>query len=190
MNVPTAEQALERLKQGNERNQEDRAEGAGRGKKRRMELLDGQCPFAVILSCADSRIVPEIIFDTGIGELFVVRVAGNVANTSTVATIEYAVAHLKTKLVVVLAHECCGAVTAALEGSPPSANLAHLMSFIQSAIDTSCAQDVDATAQRNARLTVEQITNESDIIRRAVESDGVRVISAFYHLESGKVEFD
>ncbi len=190
MDVPTAEEALNRLKQGNKRNQSGRIKAARRDEARRRELLDGQFPFATILSCADSRIVPEIIFDTGIGDLFVIRVAGNVANTSTIATIEYAVAHLKTKLVVVLAHESCGAVTAALEGPPPSANLDHLLALIKAAIDTSFGGDVDDTARRNARLTAERLTSESDIIKHAVEHDDVRIITAFYHLESGAVDFE
>ena len=186
----SAESALSRLKAGNERNRQGRPAGKGRDETRRRELVAGQHPFAVILSCSDSRIVPEIIFDTGIGDLFVIRVAGDVANTSTIATIEYAVAHLGTKLVVVLAHESCGAVTAAIEGASSSENLDHLLAFITPAIDTSGGQDVDSTARRNAGLTASRLVAESEIIRSAVESDGVRVSTAFYHLESGAVDFE
>jgi carbonic anhydrase len=190
MEIQTAEQALSSLKTGNERNQTARAEGAGRDTSRRRELLDGQHPFAIVLSCADSRIVPEIIFDTGIGDLFVIRVAGNVANTSSIASIEYAVAHLGTKLVVVLGHESCGAVTAALEGGDPGENLSHLLAHIQPAVDASDEKDVDATARHNAKLTADRLTGKSDIISRAVETDGLRIVSAFYQLESGSVDFD
>ena len=190
MEIPTAEQALARLNAGNERNRTGQTEGTGRDESRRRELVNGQQPYAIILSCADSRVVPETIFDTGIGDLFVIRVAGNVANTSSIASIEYAVAHLGTKLVVVLGHESCGAVTAAIGGGDPGENLSHLLAHIQPAVDASEGQDVDATARHNAKLTANRLTGKSDIIKRAVETDGVRVVSAFYSLESGAVDFD
>lgn len=111
----TTDQIISRLKSGNENFVSDKLEGKCQDGNRRQSIEKKQEPFAIILTCADSRVVPEIIFDTGLGELFVVRVAGNIANTSSIASIEYAVAHLKTKLIVVLAHESCGAVTAALK---------------------------------------------------------------------------
>lgn len=189
MKTPSAAEALDILKEGNLRNQTGEALGEGRDRARRRELLSSQQPYAVILSCSDSRVVPEIIFDAGIGDLFVIRVAGNVANTSTIATIEYAVAHLGTKLVVVLAHESCGAVTAAIKGVLPSDNLGHLLSHIRSAIRTTADSNVDATARRNAQLTAERLASESNIIGRAVNTDGLVVMTAFYHLESGAVDF-
>ena len=105
MNSISANEALDRLKQGNQRFREECAEGTGRDAAHRRELAAGQNPYAIILTCSDSRVVPELAFDTGLGELFVVRVAGNVANTSSIASIEYSVAHLGSKLVVVMAHE-------------------------------------------------------------------------------------
>ncbi len=190
MGIPTAEQALARLKKGNKRNQTGQTEGTGRDESRRRDLVNGQQPYAIILSCADSRVVPETIFDTGIGDLFVIRVAGNVANTSSIASIEYAVAHLGTKLVVVLGHESCGAVTAAIGGGDPGENLSHLLAHIQPAVDASEGQDVDATARHNAKLTADRLTGKSNIIKRAVETDGVKIVSAFYNLESGSADFD
>jgi carbonic anhydrase len=190
VNTVSAKDALARLEAGNRRNRTDRPEAAGRDGSRRRELLGGQSPFAVILSCSDSRIVPEIIFDTGIGDLFVVRVAGNVADSAALASIEYAVAHLGTKLVVVLAHESCGAVTAALSGEFPSDHTGHLMSMIRPAIEASEVRDVDTAARRNARLAAKLLLDKSDIISEAVRSTGVRIVSAFYRLEAGDVEFD
>ncbi|PLW93333.1 MAG: carbonic anhydrase, partial [Marinilabiliales bacterium] len=105
------QKAIKKLEEGNFHFVNDKLKNRNLHAKRRMELVDGQEPWAIILSCADSRVVPELIFDTGIGELFVIRVAGNIANTSTIATIEYAVAHIHTPVIVVLGHENCGAVT-------------------------------------------------------------------------------
>jgi len=104
----SAEKALEKLKAGNKNFVSDKLEGNLQDAARRKSLASGQNPYAIILSCADSRVVPELAFDSGLGEIFVIRVAGNVANTSTTASIEYAVAHLGVKLIVVLGHESCG----------------------------------------------------------------------------------
>lgn len=153
------------------------------------ELIENQRPFAVILSCSDSRVSPEIIFDTGLGELFVVRVAGNIANRSSIASIEYAVANLGTRLVVVMAHQRCGAVAAAIEGGGGSKDLSHLISYIRPALEPP-ERDVDVVARRNARINTERLADESDIIRAAVESDRVRITTAFFQLSSGEVEFD
>ena len=109
--------ALDRLKEGNGRFVSDKLDGKLQDSNRRESLTGGQQPFAIILSCADSRVVPELAFDAGLGELFTVRIAGNVANTSTIASIEYAIAHLNTRVIVVMGHESCGAVGAAVSSS-------------------------------------------------------------------------
>ncbi len=129
-----AELAVERLKTGNERFVNDQWNSDKRFRSDRRALVSGQKPFAIILGCSDSRIPPEIAFDAGLGELFVVRVAGNVANISSVASAEYAVANLGTKLVVVLAHMNCGAVNAALSGIDAGQNLNRLLEHIRPAI--------------------------------------------------------
>jgi carbonic anhydrase len=152
--------------------------------------VSGQQPFAVILGCADSRVPPEIAFDTGLGELFVVRVAGNVANTSSIASIEYALVNLGTKLVVVLAHMNCGAVDAALSGAIVGPNLNHLFSFIRPALEICDLADVDTVARLNAKVSAARLASASEIIRNAVKEGGVRIVTAFYHLDSGVVEFD
>jgi len=135
----TAEEAYERLREGNARFLSDTLEGAGRDEARRAMLADRQHPFAVILCCADSRVVPEITFDTGIGDLFVVAVAGNVASRSTIASIEYATAVLETKLIVVMGHQNCGAVAAAVAGADVSPHVDHLLEYRRSRSRRRCA---------------------------------------------------
>ncbi len=184
----TADQAYERLAQGNRRFLDDTATGAGRDEARRKMLAKSQWPFAIILCCADSRVVPEIAFDTGLGELFVVRVAGNVANKATIASIEYALGHLGTKLIAVMAHGNCGAVAAAIVGGGASKNLTYLLEYIRPAVVGSDDGEVDAVARLNATLTGERLIEESGIIRAAVDNDAVRIVTAFYSPGTGEIE--
>ena len=186
----TAGEAYDRLKRGNERFLNDSVQAAGRDSARRKMLAKSQEPFVAVLCCADSRVVPEIVFDAGLGELFVIRVAGNVANTCTIASIEYAVAVLGTKLVAVMAHANCGAVAAALAGGGPSKNLDYLLDYIQPAVALSDDPDVDSVARINTRLSADRLIEESDIIRGAVENEDVRIVTAFYHPGTGEVELD
>jgi len=183
-------EVIERLKSGNENFVNDNLTRANQDSERRASQTDGQAPFAIVLSCADSRVVPELAFDTGIGELFVVRVAGNVANTSSIASMEYAVAHLGTEVVVVLGHQSCGAVTAAVKGGDNGYNLNHLLAHIAPAIAMATdSSNVDEVIRVNAELTVEELTNRSTIIGEAVNSGKVQIVPAYYHLQSGRVEF-
>ncbi len=186
----TTEESLNRLKEGNARFVADQLDGKLQDSSRRKSLLDGQHPYAIILGCSDSRIVPELMFDTGLGELFVVRVAGNVANTSSIASIEYAVAHLGTKVIVVLGHESCGAVTSAVAGGDNGHSLNHLLSYIKPAIDASKKRaSINEVAMKNVELTVEDLKNKSDIIKNAIDKEDVAVIAAYYYLDNGKVDF-
>ena len=180
------DQVLERLKHGNSRF----LERVRADEPRRAKLASGQQPPAIVLACADSRVAPEIAFDMGLGKLFVVRVAGNVANTASIASIEYAVAHLGARLIVVLAHESCGAVGAALEGGDAGKNLNRLLEHITPAVQESGESDVDAVARRSARLNAERLTSESEILREAALQDGLRIVTAFFHFSTGAVEFD
>lgn len=184
----TADEAYECLRQGNQRFRDGVSRGAGRDEARRRMLARRQAPFAAILCCADSRVAPELVFDTGIGELFVVRVAGNVANTATVASIEFAVASLDTKLLVVMAHENCGAVTAAVEGGAASPALEHLLEHIRPAVDAGSERAVDVVARRNASMSAQRLVDSSRIIHDAVDGGGVRVVTAFYRTGTGAVE--
>lgn len=181
---------VQRLQDGNTRFIADKLDGKLQDSSRRDALTGGQQPYAIILSCADSRVVPELAFDTGLGELFVVRVAGNIANSSSIASIEYAVAHCGSKVIVVLGHQSCGAVTAAVAGGDNGYNLNHLLSHVTPAIAASGeGATVNEVVKKNAQLTAEELKNRSSIIGNAVASGDVKIIPAYYHLDSGKVEF-
>ncbi len=181
---------ISRLKGGNARFAADKPERKLQDGARRESLTDGQAPDAIILSCADSRVVPELTFDTGIGELFVLRVAGNVANTSTIASIEYAVAHLGSKVIVVLGHQSCGAVTAAAKGGDNGYNLNHLLAHITPAIAASPENaSINDIVRKNAELNAVALTRRSDIISNAVDSGQVKIVPAYYQMDSGLVEF-
>src|SRR5215469_7214849 len=134
-NSVSADQALAKLMEGNKRYSSNKEQHPDESLARRRELQQSQQPFAVILSCADSRVPPELIFDQGLGDLFVIRVAGNIAADDDLASIEYSVEHLHTKLVLVLAHEKCGAVTAAIEGGKAPGHLKTLVSAIQPSVE-------------------------------------------------------
>ena len=186
----TIQESLNRLKEGNARFVTDKLNGKLQDSSRRESLISGQEPFAIVLSCSDSRIVPELAFDTGLGELFVVRIAGNVANTSSIASIEYAVAHLGTNLIVVLGHQSCGAVTAAVARGDNGYNLNHLLAYVAPAIAASKeGATVNDVAKKNAEITVGKLKDRSEIIRNATDKGDVKVVHAYYNLDSGKVDF-
>ena len=183
-------EVLDRLAAGNQRFVADKLDGKLQDSTRRDALTGGQQPYAIVLSCADSRVVPELAFDTGLGELFVVRVAGNVANSSSIASIEYAVAHCGSKVIIVLGHQSCGAVTAAVNGGDNGYNLNHLLSHITPALYASDkGASVNEVVKTNAQLTAQELINRSDIIKKGVEEGGVKVVPAYYHLDTGKVDF-
>ncbi|MCH9029875.1 MAG: hypothetical protein IH819_09745, partial [Bacteroidetes bacterium] len=143
---------IKRLKEGNKRFISNTADRKLRDSTRRDLLAAGQSPFAAILGCSDSRVVPEIIFDTGLGELFTVRVAGNIANTSSIASIEFSVAQLNVRLVLVKGHSNCGAVTAAVEGGVYGNNLNRLFNHIAPAIEQTPGGNIDEIIKKNAEL--------------------------------------
>jgi carbonic anhydrase len=149
---PTPDEALKRLKEGNARFVADMPKEAELGSKKRIELAQGQRPIAVVLTCSDSRASPEIVFDKGLGVLFVLRVAGNVGGPEVYASIEYALAELKAPLIVVLGHANCGAVGAALKGKEqPSDNLKQLIGLIYTGDDLPKDKDaaLDAAVRNN-----------------------------------------
>ena len=187
----TSQEIIQRLKEGNQRFQNDGMERKNQDQNRREQLTDGQDPFAIVLSCADSRVVPELAFDTGIGELFILRVAGNIANTTTIASIEYAVANLSNaKVIVVLGHESCGAVTAAINGGDNGYNLNQLVSHITPAISAlGDGAPVNQVVKENAKLNAKELVNRSAIIRGAVDQGAVEVVAAYYNLENGQIDF-
>ena len=184
----TADEALARLLEGNERYASGTAEGPGRDEHRRTEQADGQTPFAVILGCADSRVPPEIVFDQGIGDLFDVRVAGNTAaDDVTLGSLEFAVAVLRVPLLVVLGHETCGAVKAAVdsvvERTGVYGHLVHLVRPIVPAVEAAQATQpgdlVDAAVKENVRRQVAALAQTFPI---------ATVVGAQYGLHSGRVE--
>jgi carbonic anhydrase len=183
-------EVLSRLKTGNEKYVQDKLSTDKVKPSKRKALIKGQDPYAIILCCADSRVIPELIFDTGIGELFVVRVAGNIANMSSMASIEYAVAHIGTQIIVVLGHQNCGAVTAAVNSEDRGPNLNHLLSHIKPAIEASGKDDsINDIARKNAVLTAKALCENSSIIGEADELGKIDIFPAYYHLDTGKVDF-
>ncbi len=187
---PTPDEALKRLKDGNARFVSDMPKGAGRGSKTRIELAQGQRPIAVVLACSDSRVAPEIVFDKGLGVLFVIRVAGNVGEPEVYASIEYALAELKTPLIVVLGHTSCGAVGAALKGNEqPSDNLKKLVSLIHtgSKLPKDKSTALDDAVRNNVLYQTRLLTRQSKIIQDFAASGRVKIVPAVYDLKSGVV---
>ena len=185
--MKTAQEALSDLKKGNQNYVADR-ENVATSQAIRESLVDGQAPYAIVLSCADSRVIPESIFDADAGEIFVCRVAGNLATTEVIASIEYAVAHIGTKLIVVLGHESCGAVTAAINGGDNGHNLNMLCAHITPAIDACESSEVNEVVKKNAELNAKFLADRSQIISNAL-NNGLEIVPAYYSLKTGAVEF-
>jgi carbonic anhydrase len=187
----TAERAWQRLKAGNNRFADQMLDNPDLGAARRQELSKGQKPFAVVLTCADSRLTPEFIFNQGLGDLFVVRVAGNIAEPYVLGSIEYAVDHLHVPLVVLLGHENCGAVDAALAREKPSGNLGRLIGDVVVGDDLPPGHDaaLAAAIKNNVRQQSRLLTRRSDVLKEQVEKKKLRIVSGIYQLASGKVEW-
>ena len=186
----TISEIKDRLRAGNERFICDELEGKLTDGARRTELTSGQAPHTIVLSCADSRVVPELAFDSGLGELFVVRVAGNVANTSSLGSIEYAVAHCGSQVIVVLGHQSCGAVTAAVNGGDNGYNINALLSHITPAIAAAPeGASIADVVKKNAEMTAKELVARSSIIAGAVTAGTVEIVPAYYNLDTGKVDF-
>lgn len=193
----TAEQALERLKEGNARFVNGEAHFPTVQKEVLADLTKGQQPYATILGCSDSRVPPEVIFDAHLGELFVIRVAGNVLGPSIFGTLQYAASHLRTPLVVVLGHEGCGAVKAALaskfEGAEHRSRIEILLENILPAlegIDPSLPPEalLSAGVEANVRRTVSEILDTPEA-RARYEGSGLKLVGAVYDLGTGRVRF-
>lgn len=187
------QKALSLLREGNQRFIKHREKHPDLSKSRRRELSrSGQHPFAVILGCADSRVPPELIFDQGLGDLFVIRDAGNVIDDEVLGSIEYAVEHLGTRLVVVLGHEKCGAVTAAAAGLEAPGHIKTVVDSIKGAVED--ANDlpgdfVHNCVMANAKRTARLIRESEPILKPLADSKKVLVVAADYDLETWKVLF-
>ncbi len=161
---------------------------------RRAELVKGQSPSAVVLTCSDSRVPPEYIFDQGLGDIFVIRVAGNVTDPIALGSIEYAVEHLHTPLIVVLGHDSCGAVGAAVKGGALEGNIAAIVKKITPSVDKAKAAGkigddlLNAAIIENARSVAANLTRDSSIIKHLVDEKKVKIIPAKYSLATGKVD--
>ena len=197
----TASEALDRLRDGNRRFVTDQSSPALSRADRRA-LVNGQEPFAIILGCSDSRVPAELVFDQGFGDLFVIRVAGNVVAPSQVGSVEFAAERLGTRLVVVLGHTSCGAVTATLEdlqrpASNQSWNMNSIVSRIRPSVEGLLATELKHDHERligqavraNVRASVNQLRHGSDVLELLIRRDGLRVVGAEYSLETGVVDF-
>ena len=199
----SAEAALERLREGNRRFVSDEvSDETLASREHRAGAAAPQNPFAIILACSDSRVPTELIFDRGIGDLFVIRVAGNIVAPSQIGSIEYAAKQFNTQLVVVLGHSNCGAVIAtlqelALKDSHRSPNLRAIVDRVRPALEPVLADDcdvddeavIDACVRANIRASVEQLQHGSLILEQLIESGDLKIIGAEYSIETGNIEF-
>jgi carbonic anhydrase len=198
-----AREALKRLQDGNRRFVSDaRSRDTLTSRVRRAELTDGQEPFAAILGCSDSRVPVEIVFDQGLGDLFVIRVAGNIVAPSQIGSVEFAAEQFCTRLVVVLGHSGCGAIEATLEQlqrpiENQSRNLRSIVDRVRPSVEgllaTELRNDPDALARHavraNIRASVSHLRHGSQLIEQMIRKDGLLVVGAEYSLDTGVVEF-
>lgn len=192
----TAEQAWRKLVAGNNRFVAGEQRHPHESLEWRQSLVNGQHPFAVILGCADSRVSPELVFDEGLGDLFVIRAAGEVLDTAVIGSIEYAVEHLSVPLIVVLGHESCGAVGATIDvvqhGTAVAGDVSTLVRSIEPAVratpaNPDAAAFLAACVAEQARRAAQYLQERSNIISDAVAHHGVKVVSATYELDTGAV---
>jgi carbonic anhydrase len=192
--APSAPDVLARLKAGNERFASDVSSQVPIDHDRRATLAKGQSPFATVLSCADSRVPPEIVFNTGLGDLFVVRAAGEVVDHSVLGSIEYGAEHLHIGVLVVMGHAFCGAVTAAIETKGSlGPNLDFMLKAMKPAVTRTAnapqAERLKAAILANVEGSINDALDKSEILRHLVESGALTIVGAYYELESGRVTF-
>lgn len=190
-----AEQGMQRLIEGNARFASGNVTHQNQTAERRAELLTSQSPFAVIVSCSDSRVPPEVIFDQGLGDLFVVRTAGEVQDNLTIASIEYAVDHLNVPLVIVLGHDACGAVEAAVEGGEAPGHIGSIVEAILPAVDEARNESISTNGQllnvsidNNVKNVVKALNSSEPILSEKVKEGKLTIVGARYHLDTGAVE--
>jgi carbonic anhydrase len=186
----SADRALRKLMEGNRRYASAATAHPNQTPARRAAVVKGQHPFAVILGCSDSRVPPEIIFDQGLGDLFVVRLAGHILSEEARGSIEYAVDHLGTRLVVVLGHDGCGAVTAAVKGGGAAGRVGRVIQAIAPAVRKARNKPGDLlenAIRENVAMVVEQLKSSAPLLQAQVNNGGLKIIGAHYHLNDGKV---
>lgn len=194
-------EAMQRLREGNERWVNTKPANDHKDSARREELANGQHPFAVVLGCADSRVPPELVFDQGLGDLFVIRVAGNIVAPSQIGSVEFAAERFGTRLVVVLGHSQCGAIQATLEalqqGGAQSRGLRSIVDRVRPSVETLLETDLrhDHDALRhhavraNIRISAHHLRYGSEILEHHIQKNGLIVVGAEYSLETGRVDF-
>jgi carbonic anhydrase len=198
----SALEGLERLRQGNARFVAEVRSGTYTSQSRRMELAAGQAPFATILGCSDSRVPVEIVFDQGVGDLFVIRVAGNIVAPSQIGSVEFAAERFGTRLVVVLGHSRCGAIQATIEAlqSPAQKQSRNQHSIVdrvrpavEALLETELRHDPESlvhhAVRANIRASANHLRHGSQVIEQLIQSDGLLVVGAEYSLETGMVDF-
>lgn len=186
-------EAISKLKEGNARYTSGSLQHPGQTAERRAELARTQHPFAAILSCSDSRVPPEVVFDQGLGDLFIVRVAGNIINDEGLGSLEYTVDHLGTRLILVLGHQRCGAVDAAREtiaakGKAPG-HIESLVTALRPAVDATAKGDLETTIKANVKNVVQALRSSTPILKAKVDSGEIQVIGGYYSLDTGAVTF-
>lgn len=203
VSIVSAQEALARLREGNQRFVADnRISDAAASHTRRRAVAEVQTPFAVILGCSDSRVPAEIVFDQGLGDLFVIRVAGNIVAPSQIGSVEFAAERYRTRLVVVLGHSNCGAILATVEelsrgSKEQSRHLGSIVDRIRPSVQafkgTSIGQDPEAlvhhAVRANIRMSANHLRHGSDILEQLIAKEGLLVVGAEYSLETGVVEF-
>ena len=181
---------IKKLLEGNQRYITGGALHPNQSFEHRIELTKGQKPIAAILTCADSRVSPEIIFDQGLGDLFVLRVAGNVINDMFIGSLEYAVEHLNVSLLMVLGHSQCGAVDATIKGGNPPGHINSLVQAIKPALDRLKKQSpdwVNIVAKEYVKIGVERLRTIDPILTARYDEGDIDIVGAFYDIKSGKV---
>lgn len=192
--LPTPDEALKLLKDGNARFVADKLKKKTLDENKWLELAEKQEPIAIVLSCADSRVVPALIFDKGLGEVFTLSLAGNVSGPEVLASMEYAVSTFKTPLIVVVGHSRCGAVQTAVDGKElPSANLKHLIDLIHTGPISKDAKDKDAVLNAAIRANVlhqtKLLTKDSSILKEFVDAKRIKIVPAYFSFKTGEVEW-
>jgi carbonic anhydrase len=182
--------ALKRLMDGNRRFVQQKGQHPDQSRTRMQQVAQAQHPYAVLLSCADSRVPPEILFDEGIGDLFDIRVAGNIVTPEVLGSLEYAVALLSTPLLVVLGHERCGAVTAAVKGESLPGQIGSFVKAIKPAlakVKDEPGDPVDNAVVANVHYQIEKLKQNSDIVSQRLLSGKLKIVGGRYDLDSGEV---
>lgn len=201
--ISNAHDALQQLREGNIRFSNNlRGPDSVSTHAKRAELTAGQEPFAVILGCSDSRVPAELVFDQGLGDLFVIRVAGNIVAPSQIGSVEFAVSQFGTRLVVVLGHSQCGAIMATIDelakgNSSPSKNISSIVDRVKPAVESLMSTDLrnhpaelaNAAVRANVRASANHLRHGSEILENLIQNDGLLIVGAEYCLETGVVDF-